>query len=71
MAIQFVFMTILICFTLAGAVGCTSHRGLEGLKAQQRHELYKRCVDAQMKQATFGNGMAVHQACLTWAQSQM
>jgi hypothetical protein len=64
--------TIAIWLTVVSSVGCvTQGSGLEALKAQQRHELYTRCVDTQMKLSSFGSGMAVHQACLYWAQSRI
>jgi hypothetical protein len=69
MATRFTLTAIATCLTLASSGGCATHgSGLEALKAQQRHEIYKRCVDTQMKRASFGSGVAVHQACLKGAR---
>lgn len=56
----------------AGLTGCaTRGSGLDAMLAGERHELYTRCVDAQMKHVSFGSGMAVHQECLKWARSRI
>jgi len=71
MGIRFTFTATLTSLALASPTGCATQRGLDELQAEQHHELYTRCVDTQMKQVSFGNGMAVHQACLSWTQSLM
>jgi hypothetical protein len=72
MATKITLTAIGIWLTVAGAGGCVTHSsGLDTLKAQQRHELYKRCVDTQTKRASFGSGMAVHQACLERARRRI
>jgi hypothetical protein len=63
--------TIGVWLILATFGACAAHSfNLETLKSKQRHELYKGCIDTQMKQAAHGHGMAVHRACLAWAGRQ-
>ena len=61
-----------VWLTVATFGACaTQSSGLEALKSKQRHELYKACVDTQMKQAGHGRGTEVHQACLGWARGHL
>lgn len=66
--VKAVAASIVIC--AAGACA-TQGSGLEAVKSRQQHELYKGCIDTQMKQAAYGHGLEVHQACLAWVRRQL
>jgi hypothetical protein len=67
------FRLLVLITVLAGcATGSAGVGGeLEAMKAEQRHKLYRNCVSTQMKTAPIGSGMAVHEACRTWARQRI
>lgn len=64
-------LTVAALFMAACVAPGPQMASLSALKAEQRQELYKRCVSEQMKVSPFGSGMAVHQACRQWASRRI
>ena len=58
-----------IAAVMAALMGCTtSATRLTPPQLDQRQALYRTCMDAQLEGAAFGSGMAVHEACVSWAR---
>lgn len=71
MRVQKVMLMAWLCTGALALEACAADGAVSaGSQAALRHELYVRCVDVQMKQATFGGGFAVHEMCLRWARRQ-
>lgn len=64
-------LTLVATLLVVGACASARPAGLDALKAEQRNDLYRTCIDGHMKSAGFGSGMAVHRACLDWASRQL